>query len=186
MSQPEIYIVQNEAGDVVDVFRDADEATAAYQEGYTVIEETIWEPGEYASVRIEELTTAWEAATGYTASDHALSAEDWKIGLDDDEAAEIARLMKWQAGSEVRAAQRPTSFFEEHAKEVDPGSLYLRVGIADGTGPDGEEIEFSMAAGGSAFILDVKSADGTRRKQSIRTADLVEAWTEHIRGGESS
>ncbi|WP_143015810.1 hypothetical protein [Microbacterium sp. 77mftsu3.1] len=49
--QPEIYIVQNEPGDVVDVFRDADEATAAYQEGYTVIEETIWEPGEYAAAQ---------------------------------------------------------------------------------------------------------------------------------------
>ncbi|UVG34345.1 hypothetical protein SEA_GRASSBOY_88 [Microbacterium phage Grassboy] len=45
---PEIYIVQ-EDGDVIDVFRDEDEATAAYQdESYTVIEETIWEPGEYA------------------------------------------------------------------------------------------------------------------------------------------
>lgn len=45
---PEIYIVQGEGGDVIDVFRDADEATAAYQdESYTVIEETIWEPGEY-------------------------------------------------------------------------------------------------------------------------------------------
>ncbi|WP_217181588.1 hypothetical protein [Streptomyces sp. AC495_CC817] len=49
--QPEIYIVQNEAGDVVDVFRDADEATAAYQDDYTVIEETVWEPGEYAAAR---------------------------------------------------------------------------------------------------------------------------------------
>jgi len=94
--QPEIYIVQNEAGDVVDVFRDADEATAVYQEGYSVIEETIWEPGEYASVRIEELTDAWESATGDTASDYALSEDDWKVGLDDDEAAEIARLIKWR------------------------------------------------------------------------------------------
>lgn len=94
--QPEIYIVQNEAGDVVDVFRDADEATAAYQEGYSVIEETIWEPGEYASVRIGELTDAWEAATGDTASDYALSEDDWKVGLGDDEAAEIARLIEWR------------------------------------------------------------------------------------------
>lgn len=54
-AQPEIYIVQNDAGDVVDVFRDADEATAAYGEGYSVIEETIWEPGEYrAAVESEE------------------------------------------------------------------------------------------------------------------------------------
>lgn len=54
-AQPEIYIVQNDAGDVVDVFRDADEATAAYGEGYSVIEETIWEPGEYrAAIESEE------------------------------------------------------------------------------------------------------------------------------------
>ncbi len=44
---PEIYIVQDDTGDVLDVFRDPDEATAAYQEGYSVIEETVWEPGEF-------------------------------------------------------------------------------------------------------------------------------------------
>lgn len=48
--QPEIYIVQNDVGEVVDVFRDAGEATAAYQEGYSVVEETIWEPGEWYSM----------------------------------------------------------------------------------------------------------------------------------------
>lgn len=47
--QPEIYIVQNDMGDIVDVFRDADEATDAYQDGYHLIEETVWEPGEYAA-----------------------------------------------------------------------------------------------------------------------------------------
>lgn len=53
--QPEIYIVQNDQGDVVDVFRDADEATEAYQEeSYSVIEETIWEAGAWrAAVRGE-------------------------------------------------------------------------------------------------------------------------------------
>lgn len=49
--QPEIYIVQNEPGDVVDVFRDADEAKAVYPDGFTVVEQTIWEPGEYAAAR---------------------------------------------------------------------------------------------------------------------------------------
>src|SRR5690606_17089647 len=46
--QPELYIVQNDVGDVVDVFRDPDKATEAYQgETYSVIEETVWEPGEW-------------------------------------------------------------------------------------------------------------------------------------------
>jgi hypothetical protein len=51
--QPEIYIVQNDAGDIVDVFRDADEATAQYQDGYSVVEETIWEPGGFAAAAAE-------------------------------------------------------------------------------------------------------------------------------------
>jgi hypothetical protein len=95
--QPEIYIVQNDAGDVVGVFRDPDEATAAYQEGYSVIEEMVTEPGEYALPRIAELTAEWEAATGDTASDYTLSEDDWRAGgLDDEEAAEIIRLIAWR------------------------------------------------------------------------------------------
>lgn len=86
---------------------------------------------------------------------------------------------------EADRAQRP-AFFEEHAKEVDPGSLYLRVGIADGKGPNGEEIDFSMTVGGASFILDVKRSDGTRRKQTISTVDLATAWADHIRGGDPS
>lgn len=54
--RPTVYIVQNDVGDVVDAFQDADEATAAYQEGYSITEETPWAPGEYAAQRIEELT----------------------------------------------------------------------------------------------------------------------------------
>jgi hypothetical protein len=99
--QSEIYIVQNDAGDVVGVFRDADEATAAYQEGYSVIEETVTEPGEYALPRIAELTAEWEAATSDTASDYVLSEDDWRVGgLDDDEAAEIVRLIAWKESAE--------------------------------------------------------------------------------------
>lgn len=103
----EIYIVQDDAGDVVDVFRDADEASAAYQytasgSEYSIIQETVWEPGEYAEQRIRTLTAAWEESTNWgadephRASDYALSEDDWKAGLSDDEAAEIARLIEWQ------------------------------------------------------------------------------------------
>lgn len=98
----EIYIVQNDVGDVVDAFRDADEATAAYQDGYSIIQETVWEPGEYAEQRIRTLTAAWEESTNWgadephRASDYALSEDDWRAGLDDEEAAEIARLIEWK------------------------------------------------------------------------------------------
>lgn len=101
----EIYIVQNDAGDVVDTFWDADEASAAYQAGYSIIAETAWEPGEYAEQRIRTLTEQWEEAVNdgrdeseepYRASDHVLSEDDWRTGLDDEEAAEIARLIEWQ------------------------------------------------------------------------------------------
>ena len=100
--QPEIYIVQNDVGDVVGVFRDADEATAAYQDGYSIIQETVWEPGEYAEQRIRTLTASWEESTNWDAdelhhaSDYALSEDDWRAGLDDEEAAEIARLIEWK------------------------------------------------------------------------------------------
>lgn len=64
--QPEIYIVQNEDGFIVDVFRDADEATAAYQgEGCSVIEETIWEPGEYAKYQATKCDECEEIATNF-------------------------------------------------------------------------------------------------------------------------
>jgi len=52
--QPELYIVQNDVGDVVDVFRNPDEATEAYQgETCSVIEETVWEPGEWRKANAE-------------------------------------------------------------------------------------------------------------------------------------
>jgi hypothetical protein len=95
--RPEIYIVQDYSGDVVDVFRDADEATAFFQDGYSVIEETVSEPGERAEYDIRSLTRAWEEATGDTASDYQLSEDDWRMGLDDDEAARIVRLLAWKA-----------------------------------------------------------------------------------------
>ena len=106
----EIYIVQNDVGDVVDAFWDADEASAAYQytasgSEYSIIQETVWAPGEYAEQRIRTLTEQWEEAVNYgrdeseeshRASDYALSEDDWRAGLDDEEAAEIARLIEWQ------------------------------------------------------------------------------------------
>ena len=103
----EIYIVQNDVGEVVDVFRDADEASAAYQHTasgseYSIIQETVWEPGEYAEQRIRTLTAAWEESTNWgadephRASDYTLSEDDWRAGLDDKEAAEIARLIEWK------------------------------------------------------------------------------------------
>ncbi len=99
--QPEIYIVQNDGGEVIDVFRDADEANAAYQFtesglAYSIIEETVTEPGEYAEPRIAELTAAWEESTGDTASDYQLSEDDWAFGLGEDDAREIARLIEWK------------------------------------------------------------------------------------------
>lgn len=102
LPQPEIYIVQNDSGEVVGVFRDADEASAAYQythsgAEYSIIEETVSEPGEYADARIAELSAAWEESTGDRASDYSLSEDDWLVGLgDEEEAAEIVRLIEWR------------------------------------------------------------------------------------------
>lgn len=49
-----IFIVQDEGGDVVNVFRDPEEADARYQTGsYTIIEETVWEPGQFAQAEKE-------------------------------------------------------------------------------------------------------------------------------------
>lgn len=51
---------------------------------------------EQIADRIAELTAEWEDATGDTASDYALSEDDWRTGLDDDEAVEITRLIEWR------------------------------------------------------------------------------------------
>lgn len=48
-----------------------------------------------AAERIATLASAWEDATGDAASDYTLSEDDWRVGLDDDEAAEIVRLIEW-------------------------------------------------------------------------------------------
>lgn len=59
---------------------------------------------EGPAARIAELTAGWEEATNYgadephRASDYALSEDDWKAGLSDDEAAEIVRLIEWREG----------------------------------------------------------------------------------------
>src|SRR5690606_6810798 len=49
-----------------------------------------------ADDRIAELTAAWEDATGDTAANYVLSEDDWRAGLGDEEAAEIARLIEWR------------------------------------------------------------------------------------------
>src|SRR5690606_38562905 len=57
-----------------------------------------------ADARIAELTAAWEDAVNYgetgehhaRAADYALSEDDWRAGLSDDEAAEITRLIEWR------------------------------------------------------------------------------------------
>ena len=96
VTHSEIYIAQNDAGEVVGVFRDPDEATAFFQDGYSIIEESVSEPGELADARIAELTAAWEESTGDTASDYSLSKDDWAAGLGEDDAREIARLIEWR------------------------------------------------------------------------------------------
>lgn len=61
--------------------------------------------------RIAELTAAWEDAVNYgaapedhsRASDYSLSEDDWKVGLSDDEAAEIVALIERQAENQERA-----------------------------------------------------------------------------------
>ena len=55
-------------------------------------------PDGYVAARIAELTREWEDATGETASDYALSGDDWRFGLNDDEAEEIVRLIDYQEG----------------------------------------------------------------------------------------
>ena len=94
----EIYIVQNDGGNVVDVFYDGDEAQAAYPPSATrsIIAEPVWEPGEYARVRIAELRAEFDAATESTSADYVMSEDDWAFGLSADDAAEIARLIEWQ------------------------------------------------------------------------------------------
>ena len=98
----EIYIVQNDGGDVVDTFWDADEASTAYQFtasglAYSIIAETPWEPGEYAEQRIRTLRAEFIDATGDQPAD-MMSADDWAHGLNAEDAAEIARLIEWQEG----------------------------------------------------------------------------------------
>lgn len=125
----QVYIAQNDGGDVANVFYDADEATTAHQDGYSVIEETVWELGEYADVRIQELTEEWEAATGDTARNYVLSEDDWRFGLTDDEAAEIVRLIEFtkpapSSGEALAEADRlAEQVYERHiaTRDYEPG-----------------------------------------------------------------
>ena len=70
--------------------------------------------------RIAELTAAWEEAVNYgelpeyhaRASDYTLSEDDWKAGLNDDEAAEIVALIERQAENQERAERIATPLSE--------------------------------------------------------------------------
>lgn len=64
--------------------------------------------------RIAELTAAWEDAVNYgaapedhaRASDYSLSEDDWRVGLSDDEAAEIVALIERQAERQTENQKR--------------------------------------------------------------------------------
>lgn len=55
-----------------------------------------WQSGYWVADRIAELTAEWEDATGDTAENYALSGDDWRVGLGNEEAAEIVRLIDYQ------------------------------------------------------------------------------------------
>lgn len=50
--------------------------------------------------RIDELIAAWEQTTGDTFADYALSTDDYRVGLSEDEAEELAALLDFQADAE--------------------------------------------------------------------------------------
>lgn len=78
------------------------------------------EPMTTTTERIAELTAAWEEAVNYgelpeyhaRASDYTLSEDDWKAGLNDDEAAEIVALIERQAENQERAERIATPLSE--------------------------------------------------------------------------
>ena len=76
--------------------------------------------------RIAELTAAWEEAVNYgelpeyhaRASDYTLSEDDWKAGLNDDEAAEIVALIERQAENQERAERIAERASKDAAEDV--------------------------------------------------------------------
>lgn len=72
--------------------------------------------------RIAELTAAWEEGANYgelpeyhvRASDYALSEDDWRAYLSDDEAAEIVALIERQAENQERAERIAERVWKDH------------------------------------------------------------------------
>lgn len=87
--------------------------------------------------RIAKLAAAWEDAVNYgelpeyhaRASDYTLSEDDWKVGLSDDEAAEIVALTERQAENQERAERIARRIADEEWKlepENTPGPIQAR------------------------------------------------------------
>lgn len=77
--------------------------------------------------RIAELTAAWEEGANYGetgptvyASDYALSEDDWRAYLSEDEAAEIVALIE-KAENQERAEQIAARVWKDHM--LDGGSI---------------------------------------------------------------
>ena len=84
--------------------------------------------------RIAELTAAWEEGANYgelpeyhvRASDYALSEDDWRAYLSDDEAAEIVALIERQAENQERAeriAAAVLTSHDAHGLRIDPSEV---------------------------------------------------------------
>ena len=78
--------------------------------------------------RIAELTAAWEEGANYGetgptvyASDYALSEDDWRAYLSEDEVAEIVALIERQAENQERAEQIAARVWKDHM--LDGGSI---------------------------------------------------------------
>lgn len=72
--------------------------------------------------RIAELTAAWEDAVNYgaapedrsRASDYSLSEDDWRVGLSDDEAAEIVALIQQREDDREKAERIAREVWKDH------------------------------------------------------------------------
>jgi len=74
--------------------------------------------------RIDRLTGLWAESTGDDPGDYALSGDDWRVGLTDDDANEIVALLALaaEAGDTPDWPYGETlvrdSFFEDYAREM--------------------------------------------------------------------
>ena len=67
------------------------------------------------AARISQLIRDWEEATGDTASDYALSEDDYAYGIGAEDAAELAALLATQAGDSERAEVLARRVLADHA-----------------------------------------------------------------------